>query len=62
MGFTGTLLLVAQEFSLAGNGDGRYALLVVIAALCYGINVNTIKHKLQGVSPMAIAFANFITQ
>ena len=61
LGFAGTLLLVAQEFSLAGNGDARYALLVVIAALCYGINVNTIKYKLEGVTPMAIALANFIT-
>lgn len=60
LGFLGTLLLVAQEFSLAGNGDARYALLVVIAALCYGINVNTIKYKLAGVTPMAIALANFI--
>ena len=60
VGFTGTLLLVAQEFSLSENGDGRYALLVVMAALCYGINVNTIKHKLHGVSPMAIALCNFI--
>ena len=61
LGFAGTLLLVAQEFSLAGNGDARYALLVVIAALCYGINVNTIKYKLAGVTPMAIALANFIS-
>ena len=60
LGFAGTLLLVAQEFSLAGKGDARYALLVVIAALCYGINVNTIKYKLEGVTPMAIALANFI--
>jgi len=60
LGFAGTLLLVTQEFSLAGNGDVRYALLVVIAALCYGINVNTIKYKLEGVTPMAIALANFI--
>lgn len=60
LGFAGTFLLVAQEFSLAGNGDVRYALLVVIAALCYGINVNTIKYKLEGVTPMAIALANFI--
>ena len=60
LGFVGTFLLVAQEFSLAGNGDARYALLVVIAALCYGINVNTIKYKLEGVTPMAIALANFI--
>ena len=60
VGFFGTLLLVAQEFSLGATGDGRYAGLVVIAALCYGINVNVIKHKLQTVHPLAIALANFI--
>lgn len=60
LGFMGTLLLVAQEFTISQTGDPRYALLVVIAALCYGINVNAIKYKLAGVSPMAIALANFI--
>ena len=60
LGFMGTLLLVAQEFTISQTGDPSYALLVVIAALCYGINVNAIKYKLAGVSPMAIALANFI--
>ncbi len=60
VGFLGTVILVAQEFSLASSGDGRYAFLVVMASLCYAINVNTIKHKLIGVAPMAIALANFI--
>jgi len=61
VGFTGTIILVAQEFTLASSGDGLYAFLVVMASLCYAINVNTIKHKLVGVAPMAIAIANFIT-
>ena len=60
VGFLGTVILVAQEFSLSSSGDGRYAFLVVMASLCYAINVNTIKHKLVGVAPMAIALANFI--
>lgn len=60
VGFFGTFLLVAQEFSFEATGDGRYAGLVVIAALCYGINVNVLKHKLQKVHPLAIALANFI--
>ena len=60
IGFFGTLLLVAQEFSLTATGDGRYAGLVVIAALNYGINVNTLKYKLNDVHPLAIALANFI--
>lgn len=60
VGFTGTIILVDQEFTLASSGDGRYAFLVLMASLCYAINVNTIKHKLVGVAPMAIALANFI--
>lgn len=60
IGFIGTLLLVTQEFSIERSTDGRYALLVVLASLCYGINVNAIKYKLDRVSPMAIALANFI--
>ncbi len=61
VGFVGTVLLVVQEFSLTATGDGRYALLVVVAAICYGINVNALKYKLQGVAPMAIALANFVS-
>ena len=45
---------------MAASGDGRYAFLVVMASMCYAINVNTIKYKLAGVAPMAIALANFI--
>lgn len=60
IGFIGTIILVAQEFSLTSSGDGRYAFLVVMASMCYAINVNTIKYKLAGVAPMAIALANFI--
>ena len=60
VGFLGTVILVAQEFSLSSTGDGRYAFLVVMASLCYAINVNTLKHKLEGVTPMTIALANFI--
>lgn len=61
VGFVGTVLLVIQEFSLTSTGDGRYALLVVFAAICYGINVNALKYKLKGVAPMAIALANFVS-
>lgn len=61
VGFCGTLLLVAQEFSLERTGDGRYAFLVVLAALCYGINVNVLKHKIPEVPPLTIALGNFLS-
>lgn len=61
VGFCGTLLLVAQEFTLERTGDGRYAFLVVLAALCYGINVNVLKHKIPEVPPLTIALGNFLS-
>ena len=60
VGFLGTLLLVAQEFSFNATGDSKYSLLVVCASVFYGINVNILKDKLSGVSPMGIALGNFL--
>lgn len=60
VGFLGTVILVSNEFSISSGHEGSYALLVVIAAACYAVNVNILKHKLSGVSPMAIAVGNFI--
>ena len=60
VGFFGTLLLVAQEFSFSTTNDPKYSLLVVCASIFYGINVNILKNKLSGVSPMGIALGNFL--
>jgi len=60
IGFGGTLILVSNEFSINTGSESWYALLVVIAAFCYSINVNVIKHKLQGVSALGIALGNFL--
>jgi len=60
VGFLGTLLLVAQEFSFSTTGDSKHSLLVVCASVFYGINVNILKDKLSGVSPMGIALGNFL--
>ena len=60
IGFGGTLILVSNEFSIKSDSDSWYALLVVIAAFCYSINVNVIKYKLQGVSALGIALGNFL--
>lgn len=60
VGFGGTLILVSNEFTIDKGSQSWYALLVVAATLCYSINVNLIKYKLQGVSALAIALGNFI--
>ena len=60
VGFGGTLILVSNEFTMRSGLSSWYAFLVVAATLCYSINVNLIKHKLQGVPALAIALGNFI--
>jgi drug/metabolite transporter (DMT)-like permease len=60
VGFGGTLVLVSNEFTMRSGLSSWYAFLVVAATLCYSINVNLIKHKLQGVPALAIALGNFI--
>ena len=60
VGFGGTLILVSNEFTMRSGLSSWYTFLVMSATLCYSINVNLIKHKLQGVPALAIALGNFI--
>jgi drug/metabolite transporter (DMT)-like permease len=50
----GTVVLMGAE-SAEGMTFNPYALLVVLATLMYGLNVNLLKFSLEGVNPMAIA-------
>ncbi|RUO30865.1 EamA family transporter [Aliidiomarina sedimenti] len=53
IGFAGTLLLVLVQ----GNGLvalNAYALFIVLATLCYGLNLNFIKNYLPNLSPVTI--------
>ncbi|MGC6480204.1 MAG: DMT family transporter [Flavobacteriaceae bacterium] len=59
VGFVGTLILVQDAFTFHLD-HGGYALLVILASICYALNANWIKYKLEGVSPMAIALYNFL--
>jgi drug/metabolite transporter (DMT)-like permease len=61
VGFGGTLVLVSNEFTIRSGLNSWYAFLVVAAAICYSINVNLIKHKLQAVPAYAIALGNFVS-
>ena len=60
VGFGGTLVLVSNEFTIHNGPQSWYALLVIVATLCYSINVNLIKYKLEGISSLTIALGNFI--
>lgn len=59
IGLVGTALLIFQGANIQSDQKLFYNFLVVIACICYGINVNIIKAKLQHVKPIAIATSNF---
>lgn len=61
VGFGGTLVLVSNEFTVRSGVNSLYAFLVVAATLCYSINVNLIKYKLDGIPALAIALGNFVS-
>lgn len=53
IGFVGLLLLgFSQGFSASNYG---YALLVVLATVLYGLNVNVVSHYLKGIDPFKMA-------
>jgi drug/metabolite transporter (DMT)-like permease len=60
IGFIGSVFLV---FNGALNHPGHnyyFAFLVIIATLCYAINVNLIKRYLSDLSPLSITTGNFM--
>lgn len=61
LGLTGCLLLVFFGKSASGETNYFCAFLVVIATICYALNVNLIKRYLSDVSPLAITTGNFLT-
>lgn len=61
LGLTGCLLLVFFGKSATGETNYFCAFLVVIATMCYALNVNLIKRYLSDVSPLAITTGNFLT-
>jgi drug/metabolite transporter (DMT)-like permease len=61
IGLAGAMGLV----SVSGNGNFSFnmgfAILIIIAAVCYAINVNTVKAFLQNVDPISITALSFFT-
>jgi len=61
LGLTGCFLLVLFGKNASGETNYFCAFLVVIATICYALNVNLIKKYLSDVSPIAITTGNFLT-
>ncbi len=59
IGFVGSALLILNGAMNHPEQDYRYVGLVVIASLCYAMNVNLIKKYLSDVSPLGISTGNF---
>ena len=60
LGFAGSLGLVWGGAQINPNQPVGYVLLIIIASMCYAINIHFLKHKLANVSPMAMTLGNFI--
>ena len=60
VGLLGTVMLIYDEYSSKSFSNANYSLLVLIASLCYGFNVNVLKYKLKGISSIGIAIGNFL--
>lgn len=60
IGLVGSLLLVFNGAMNHPDQNYFYAILVVIASICYAINVNLIKRYLSDLSPLSITTGNFL--
>lgn len=59
LGFIGCVLLVVFGDSENTTQNYMYAVLIAIASLFYGLNVNLIKHYLSDLKPLTISVGNF---
>lgn len=60
VGFIGTFLLIVNGALHHPEQNYYYAILVLIASVCYAINVNLIKKYLSDLSPLSISTGNFL--
>ncbi|WP_414000021.1 DMT family transporter [Flavobacterium sp. W1B] len=60
IGLLGSLLLVFNGAMNHPEQNYYYAILVIIASVCYALNVNLIKRFLSDLSPVSITTGNFL--
>lgn len=60
IGLVGSMLLVFNGAINHPDQNYYYAILVLIASICYAINVNLIKKYLSDLSPLSITTGNFL--
>lgn len=60
IGLAGSALLILNGAIHHPEQNYYYAILVLIASICYAINVNLIKKHLHNLSPLSITTGNFV--
>ena len=60
IGLIGTILLIVNGAIHHPDQNYYYAILVIIASICYATNVNLIKKYLSDLSPLSITTGNFL--
>lgn len=60
MGLAGSILLIINGALSHPEANYYYALLLVLASICYALNVNIIKHYLSDLKPLTITTGNFV--
>jgi drug/metabolite transporter (DMT)-like permease len=60
IGLLGTFLLIINGALHHPEQNYYYAILVLIASICYAVNVNLIKKYLSDLSPLSISTGNFL--
>ena len=60
IGLVGSVLFVLNGAMNHPDQNYYYAILVIIASICYAINVNLIKRFLSDLSPLSITTGNFL--
>jgi drug/metabolite transporter (DMT)-like permease len=59
IGLIGTIILIFGGATVGSTENYTYTILVVIASVCYALNVNLIKRYLSDVKPLSITTGNF---
>jgi drug/metabolite transporter (DMT)-like permease len=60
IGLAGSVLLIINGVLSHPEANYYYALLLVLASICYALNVNIIKHYLSDLKPLTITTGNFV--
>jgi drug/metabolite transporter (DMT)-like permease len=58
--FIGCSLLILNGVLQHSNQNYFYAILIIIASICYAVNVNLIKKYLSHLKPLSISTGNFL--